>query len=110
MDLLHTFIQELGEKAFGACTSLREMKVPDSLQKYGEYVFRSCSKLVPSEIDDEDNEAVVAYLRSLQPPKTAKKKKARKNTKPEKCVNCSQTFDVPKTFRGKSPKCEACRY
>ena len=85
------------------------MKIPDSLVKFGGNVFWECSKLVPSDIDVNDVNAVIAYLRSLQPLKTAKKKKARKNNKPEKCVNCSKTFDVPITFRGKSPKCKACR-
>ena len=66
VDLLHTNVQELGDDAFAVCTSLREMKVPDSLQTFGSCVFYNCSKLVPSEIDDLDNEAVVAYLRSIQ--------------------------------------------
>ena len=52
------------------------MRVPDSLQEFGEHVFWKCSKLVPSDIDvDGDSEAsddegvtseVVAYLRSKQ--------------------------------------------
>ncbi|GMH96525.1 hypothetical protein TrVE_jg14445 [Triparma verrucosa] len=42
------------------------MTVPDSLQKFGVYVFEDCSKLVPSDIDDYDNDAVVTYLRSIQ--------------------------------------------
>ena len=42
------------------------MKVPDSLQELGEYVFFKYSKLVPSDIDDGDSNAVVAYLRSVQ--------------------------------------------
>ena len=58
--------QELGENAFSTCTSLREMKVPDSLQTFGEYVFLECSKLVPSDINVIDDNAVVAYLRSIQ--------------------------------------------
>ena len=52
-----------------SCYSLRQMKVPDSLQTFGEggNVFYYCSKLVPSDIDvNHDNEAVVAYLRSIQ--------------------------------------------
>ncbi|GMH67191.1 hypothetical protein TrST_g14111 [Triparma strigata] len=41
------------------------MKVPDSLQKFDGLVFEECYKLVPSDIDvDDDNEAVVAYLRA----------------------------------------------
>ncbi|GMH94793.1 hypothetical protein TrST_g3374 [Triparma strigata] len=39
------------------------MKVPDSLQTLGDGVFQGCSKLVPSNIDKYDNNAVVAYLR-----------------------------------------------
>ncbi|GMH89910.1 hypothetical protein TrVE_jg7997 [Triparma verrucosa] len=85
------------------------MKVPDSLQTLNGQVFYDCSALVPSDIDVNNVNAAIAYLRSLQPLKTAKKKKARKNAKPEKCVNCSKTFDVPITFRGISPKCKACR-
>jgi hypothetical protein len=42
------------------------MKVPDSLQTLGYCVFDKCSKLVPSDIDDGNNEAVVGYLRSIQ--------------------------------------------
>ncbi|GMH97387.1 hypothetical protein TL16_g13351, partial [Triparma laevis f. inornata] len=66
VDLLHTFIQELGENAFQSCISLREMKVPDSLQTFGSYVFYECSKLVPSDIDVNDANAVVTHLRSVQ--------------------------------------------
>ena len=67
VDLLHTNLEELGDRAFEDCTSLREMKVPDSLQTFGAHVFTFCSKLVPSDIDvNHDNEAVVAYLRSIQ--------------------------------------------
>ena len=67
VDLLHTNVKELGDHAFHNCTSLREMKVPDSLQTFGIGVFGYCSKLVPSDIDvNHDNEAVVAYLRSKQ--------------------------------------------
>ncbi|GMH77339.1 hypothetical protein TrST_g10569 [Triparma strigata] len=80
VDLLHTFIQELGGEAFFDCTSLREMKIPDSLQTFGNNVFLNCSKLVPSHIDvsyyDSDEEydeervdvtsEVIAHLRSLQ--------------------------------------------
>ncbi|GMI01238.1 hypothetical protein TrST_g7010 [Triparma strigata] len=66
VDLLHTNVQELGPHAFWNCTSLREMKVPDSLQTFGSNVFQLCSKLVPSVIDDGNNEAIVTYLRSIQ--------------------------------------------
>ncbi|GMH98021.1 hypothetical protein TrVE_jg4617 [Triparma verrucosa] len=66
VDLLHTHVQELGYEAFFNCTSLREMKVPDSLQTLGTFVFFNCSKLVPSTINKQDSEAVVAYLRSIQ--------------------------------------------
>ncbi|GMH83374.1 hypothetical protein TrST_g4361 [Triparma strigata] len=67
VDLLHTNILELGREVFRYCTSLKEMKVPDSLQTLGDNVFYNCSKLVPSNIDvDYDNNAVVAYLRSIQ--------------------------------------------
>ncbi|GMH67472.1 hypothetical protein TrST_g2082 [Triparma strigata] len=66
VDLLHTNVLQLGDFAFSSCTSLREMKVPDSLVKFGYGVFNRCSNLVPSHIDFYDNEAVVAYLRSIQ--------------------------------------------
>ena len=46
------------------------MKVPDSLQKFGRYVFWNCSELVPSDIhfnyDNDVTSEVVAYLRSIQ--------------------------------------------
>ncbi|GMH88412.1 hypothetical protein TrST_g13986 [Triparma strigata] len=45
------------------------MKVPDSLQKFGEMDFYGCYKLVPSHIDvswDQDASEIVAYLRSIQ--------------------------------------------
>ncbi|GMH81676.1 hypothetical protein TrST_g8938 [Triparma strigata] len=70
---LHTRVQELDTRAFSECTSLREMKVPDSLQYFGDSVFLGCSKLFPSHIDVEYNDddadvttKVVAYLRSIQ--------------------------------------------
>ncbi|GMH99155.1 hypothetical protein TrST_g6308 [Triparma strigata] len=66
VDLLHTNLVGLGEQAFQYCTSLREMKVPDSLQTFGKYVFYNCSNLVPSDIDDNDDHAVVTYIRSIQ--------------------------------------------
>ena len=66
VDLLHTNVQELGTNAFYDCTSLREMKVPDSLQTLGTYVFYNCYRLAPSDIDVKENNAVVAYLRSIQ--------------------------------------------
>ncbi|GMH88020.1 hypothetical protein TrVE_jg2390 [Triparma verrucosa] len=59
-------VQELGQGTFRVCTSLRVMKVPDSLQTFGGNVFYLCSKLVPSDIDDGDSNAVIAYLRSMQ--------------------------------------------
>ncbi|GMH99305.1 hypothetical protein TrLO_g8384 [Triparma laevis f. longispina] len=39
------------------------MFIPDSLQKLGPHVFDRCPKLVPSNIDVKDSNAVVAYLR-----------------------------------------------
>ncbi|GMI00357.1 hypothetical protein TrVE_jg12216 [Triparma verrucosa] len=66
VDLLHTNVEELGERAFADCTNLREMKVPESLQTFGYRVFEHCSKLVPSDVNVNDNNAVVAYLRSIQ--------------------------------------------
>ena len=66
VDLLHTNVEELGNFAFECCTSLREMKVPDSLQTFGIDVFYNCYRLAPSDIDVKDNNAVVAYLRSIQ--------------------------------------------
>ncbi|GMH90038.1 hypothetical protein TrST_g2198 [Triparma strigata] len=66
VDLLHTNVQELGNQAFSYCTSLRTMKVPDSLQKFGRSVFYECFKLVPSDINVYDQDAVVTYLLSIQ--------------------------------------------
>ncbi|GMH93951.1 hypothetical protein TrVE_jg7570 [Triparma verrucosa] len=66
VDLVHTNVQELGNLAFAGCKSLRTMKVPDSLQKFGYSVFTHCSKLFPSDINVIDDNAVVAYLRSIQ--------------------------------------------
>ncbi|GMH60040.1 hypothetical protein TrST_g7689 [Triparma strigata] len=77
VDLLHTNAHELGDQAFLHCTSLREMKVPDSLQRFDDLgeshsgfwvagVFSGCSKLVPSSIIVKDDNAIVAYLRSIQ--------------------------------------------
>ncbi|GMI01924.1 hypothetical protein TrVE_jg4651 [Triparma verrucosa] len=66
VDLLHTNVQKLGDYAFQFCTSLTEMKVPDSLQTFGSDVFLYCFKLVPSDVKASDNNAVVAYLRSMQ--------------------------------------------
>ncbi|GMH51220.1 hypothetical protein TrST_g10847 [Triparma strigata] len=68
VDLLHTKVKKLGGAAFAQCSILRTMKVPDSLQEYGNNVFWSCSKLVPSDMKTYNNEAVVAYLRSIQHP------------------------------------------
>ena len=60
-------LEELGDFAFAACKSLREMKFPHSLQKFGRDVFWNlCSKLVPSDMEYYDTDAVVAYLRSIQ--------------------------------------------
>ncbi|GMH85810.1 hypothetical protein TrST_g11609 [Triparma strigata] len=56
-----------GGNDISGCTSLREMKVPDSLQTFVTLAFGHCSKLVPSDINvNYDTEAVVAYLRSIQ--------------------------------------------
>ena len=66
VDLLHTNVEELGQQAFIYCTSLREMKVPNSLQRFGSSAFYGCSKLTPSDIGKCENDAVVAYLRSIQ--------------------------------------------
>ncbi|GMH71064.1 hypothetical protein TrST_g11313 [Triparma strigata] len=45
------------------------MKVPESLQKFDDSsggVFKNCSKLVPSDINVSDSNAVVTYLRAQQ--------------------------------------------
>ncbi|GMH97060.1 hypothetical protein TrVE_jg9041 [Triparma verrucosa] len=65
VDLLHTNVQKLGDSAFAHCTSLKEMKIPDSLQELVYMVFLNCSKLVPSHINVNNDNAVVAYLRSI---------------------------------------------
>ncbi|GMH77504.1 hypothetical protein TL16_g07431 [Triparma laevis f. inornata] len=73
VDLLHTNLQELGQWAFAECSELKPMTILDSFQKLGKNIFYSCSKLVLSsiDIDDEINEDVVtskviSYLRSQQ--------------------------------------------
>ncbi|GMH60114.1 hypothetical protein TrLO_g12423 [Triparma laevis f. longispina] len=78
VDLLHTNLQALGYAAFGNCTELKSMTIPDSLQSYGEKVFHGCSKLVPSNLDvggfmdlpavPDATSEVIAHLRSLQSP------------------------------------------
>ncbi|GMI43717.1 hypothetical protein TrCOL_g13530 [Triparma columacea] len=90
VDLLHTNVKELGSYAFGYCRSLREMKVPDSLQKLGYSVFYNCSKLVPSTINVNNDNAVVAYLRSIQ------------NTTPTMCNYLGCTEPAPL-------KCSRCK-
>ncbi|GMH52670.1 hypothetical protein TrLO_g10384 [Triparma laevis f. longispina] len=66
VDLLHTNLQELDYSAFGSCSELKSMTTPDLLQTLGKAIFRGCSKLVPSDINVRDNDAVVAHLRSKQ--------------------------------------------
>ncbi|GMH97567.1 hypothetical protein TrVE_jg1584 [Triparma verrucosa] len=69
----------IGGGSFAGCSSLKVIKFPKSLTSIGNGSFQYCSsleqvellhtnveELVPEEIDDEDNEAVVAYLRSIQ--------------------------------------------
>ena len=63
VDLRDTNLQEVGERAFGQCKNLTSIFIPDSLQKLGPHVFDRCPKLVPSNIDVKDSNAVVAYLR-----------------------------------------------
>ncbi|GMH98901.1 hypothetical protein TrLO_g14209 [Triparma laevis f. longispina] len=73
VDLLHTNLQELGQEAFARCSELKSMTIPDSLghaHRLGSDIFFRCSKLVPSNIDvndDNNNEdvsfEVIDYLR-----------------------------------------------
>ncbi|GMH67835.1 hypothetical protein TrLO_g3018 [Triparma laevis f. longispina] len=49
------------------------MTIPDSLQKLGDWVFAGNSKLVPSSINPDDEDAVVAHLRSKQQQKEKRK-------------------------------------
>ncbi|GMH77269.1 hypothetical protein TL16_g07353 [Triparma laevis f. inornata] len=65
-DLLHTNLQELGEMAVAGCLEIKSMTIPDSLRTLGYRVFDGCVKLVPSNINTQYNDAVVAHLRSLQ--------------------------------------------
>ncbi|GMH50580.1 hypothetical protein TrLO_g14021 [Triparma laevis f. longispina] len=60
--------EELGPFAFAYCSQLKSMTIPNSLQKLGNYVFYNSSKLVPSIIDINDHNAVIAHLRSIQNP------------------------------------------
>ena len=73
VDLLHTNLQKLGRLAFAYCSELKSMTIPDSLQTLGYRVFEYCSKLVSSNINDRDNDAVVAHLRSKQQQKEAER-------------------------------------
>ncbi|GMH62510.1 hypothetical protein TrLO_g2976 [Triparma laevis f. longispina] len=66
VDLLHTNLQGLGHQAFWGCSELKSMTMPDSLQTFGNWVFVHSSKLVPSNINVCNNNAVVAYLRFQQ--------------------------------------------
>ncbi|GMH56121.1 hypothetical protein TL16_g02288 [Triparma laevis f. inornata] len=73
IDLLHTNLQELGQAAFARCSELKSMTIPDSLQTLGLQVFYACFKLVPSNINVnnqtiDSRSEVVAHLRSLQTP------------------------------------------
>ena len=51
VDLLHTNLRELGQKAFDGYDELKLVTIPDSLQKLGGHIFENCSKLVPHDID-----------------------------------------------------------
>ncbi|GMI05585.1 hypothetical protein TrLO_g11663 [Triparma laevis f. longispina] len=66
VDLLHTNLKELGYSIFSNCYELKSMTIPDSLQTLGDYIFFNCSKLVPSNINTRDIDAVVTHLRSKQ--------------------------------------------
>ncbi|GMH48151.1 hypothetical protein TL16_g00230 [Triparma laevis f. inornata] len=66
VDLLHTNLEELGQAAFSFCEELKSMTMPDSLRRGGRHVFHGCSKLVPSNINIKDADAVLAHLRSQQ--------------------------------------------
>ena len=73
--LRHTNLQELGSQAFAYCFELKSMTIPDSLQTLDTFVFYGCSKLVPSKIDvndinNYDQDAVIAHLRSQQQQQT----------------------------------------
>ncbi|GMH75182.1 hypothetical protein TL16_g12439 [Triparma laevis f. inornata] len=73
VDLLHTNLQGVDMYAFWDCSQLKSMTIPDSLQKFGDHVFVDCSNLVPSNINDEDIDAVVDHLRSKQQQAEAEK-------------------------------------
>ncbi|GMH77407.1 hypothetical protein TL16_g07396 [Triparma laevis f. inornata] len=64
--LLHTKVKKLGQQAFYFCPELNSMTIPDSLQTLGSGVFGKRKKLVPSNINVNNNNAVVAYLSSQQ--------------------------------------------
>ncbi|GMH78342.1 hypothetical protein TrST_g3539 [Triparma strigata] len=72
-------ITSIGQGSFGGCSSLKYIKFPKSLTSISQYSFNFCSslekvdllhtnveKLVPSDINTYNNEAVVGYLRSIQ--------------------------------------------
>ncbi|GMH88611.1 hypothetical protein TL16_g11204 [Triparma laevis f. inornata] len=64
--LFHTNLQELGERVFYGCSELKSMTIPDSLQTLCDIDFERCYKLVPSNINPQDNNMVVVYIRSQQ--------------------------------------------
>ena len=66
VDLIRTNLQELGTNAFACCYELKSMTIPNSLQTFGNGIFFGCPKLVPSNIRTNDNDTVVAHLRSKQ--------------------------------------------
>ncbi|GMH83348.1 hypothetical protein TL16_g09567 [Triparma laevis f. inornata] len=73
VDLFHTNLRLIDICAFEDCSELKSMTIPGSLQTLGPNVFYKCFKLVPSNIDinDEINEDdvssdVVAHLRLQQ--------------------------------------------
>ncbi|GMH82554.1 hypothetical protein TL16_g09298 [Triparma laevis f. inornata] len=68
-DISQVDAQAREERRYGAfynCSELKSAMIPDSLQTLGDLAFLRCSKLVPSNINVKDNNAVIAHLRPQQ--------------------------------------------
>ena len=65
MDFSHTLLDSIAEIAFYDCCELKSLKLPSSVESVGDCAFYGCSKLVPDNIDTDDNVAVLAYLQCV---------------------------------------------
>ena len=60
---MNSFIQEIQEGAFYACSNLTEVFLPSSLRYIGKYAFASCERLakiiIPQSVTQIDNDAFI---------------------------------------------------